>query len=274
MVVEYKTVRLLIWKTVLKDLLYANGSLIQRRAYQAVRDRGGLAEPKLVVKRALRLSGKAPDFSPSVCDAILGRDKAFKRVNGNWYIKPVLECNKPISECEFTVLDFEATGGKPPDDKITEVAMARLKGGKVVEEFSTLINPERRIPPYVVKLIGITNKMVAKEPCIDDVIRDVLDFMRGSLLVVHNASGDLPFLDYECARLFNGVLGLPVFDTQHFAQKFIPDVGGLGLERIAAHFDVELTDRHRAMGDVRTTCRILACFLKRVSERLPCDVFT
>ena len=97
--------------------------------------------------------------------------------------------------------------------------------------------------------------------------------MRGSLLVVHNASGDLPFLDYECSRLFGGILGLPVFDTQHFAQKFIPDIGGLGLERIASHFGVEPTDRHRAMGDVRTTCGILGCFLEQVGDRLPRDVF-
>jgi DNA polymerase III epsilon subunit family exonuclease len=258
---------------VLDELLYSSGSLIMRRAYQAVRDRGGLASPKLVAKRALRLSGKAPDFSPAICEAILGRDPAFHRLNGHWYIKPLIECKKPISECEFTVLDFEATGGKPPDDKITEVAMVRFKSGKVVDEFSTLVNPGRQIPHYVVKLIGITDRMVGGCPSIEDIIGGMLEFMRGSLLVVHNASGDLPFLDYECIRLFGGIVGLPVFDTQHMARKFIPDIGGLGLERIATHFGVELTDRHRAMGDVRTTCRILECFLDAVGTRLPHEVF-
>jgi DNA polymerase III alpha subunit (gram-positive type) len=101
----------------------------------------------------------------------------------------------------------------------------------------------------------------------------MLEFMRGSLLVVHNASGDLPFLDYECKRLFGGILSLPVFDTQHLARKFIPDIGGLGLERIAAHFGVELTDRHRAMGDVRTTCGILEGFMEQLGDKLPHEVF-
>lgn len=260
-------------KAVLNDLLYSGESLIGRRAYQAVRDRGGIADPKRVVKRALRLSGKAPDFSPAICDAILGRDQAFRRVNGHWYIKPLLNCHKSFAESELTVLDFEATGGKPPDDKITEVAMVRLRGGKIIEEYSALVNPGRPIPPYVVRLIGITDKMVANEPLIDDIIEHIIDLMRGSLLVVHNASGDLPFLDYECIRLFGGILGLPVFDTQHLAQKLIPGIGGLGLERIADHFGVELTDRHRAMGDVRTTCGILDRFMEKIGDRLPQDVF-
>ncbi len=258
---------------VLNDLLYSGQSLIQRRAYQAARDRGGLADPRRVVKRALRLSGKAPDFSPVICEALLARDSAFKRVNGNWYIKPLLECDRPVAECEFTILDFEATGGKPPDDKITEVAMVRMKGGEIVDEFSTLVNPGRQIPPYVVRLIGITDQMVEGEPYIEDIIETILEFMRGSLLVVHNASGDLPFLDYECVRLYGGILSLPVFDTQHLAQKFIPDLGGLGLERIADHFGVELTDRHRAMGDVRTTFGILGRFFDTIKGKLPRDVF-
>jgi DNA polymerase III epsilon subunit family exonuclease len=258
---------------VLNDLLYSGDSLIQRRAYQAVRDRGGLAEPKLVVKRALRLSGKAPDFSPVICEAILARNPVFRLANGNWYIKPLLECHRPFGECEFTVLDFEATGGKPPDDKITEVAMIRLKKGKVVDEYSALVNPERQIPPYVVKLIGITDRMVEEMLRIEDILPDILDFMRGSFMVVHNASGDLPFLDYECLNLYGGVVGLPVFDTQHLAQHFIPDIGGLGLERISDYFGIELTDRHRAVGDAVTTSRILGKFIESVGDRLPRDIF-
>lgn len=238
-----------------------------------MRDRGGLADAKLVVKKALRLSGKAPDFSPAVCEAILSRDPAFRLVNAHWYIKKLLDCDKPLRECEFTVLDFEATGGKPPDDKITEVAMFRLKDGHVVDEYSTMVNPGRRIPRYVVRLIGITDRMVANEPCIEDILPEIIEFMKGSLLVVHNASGDLPFLDHECLNLYGGILGIPVFDTQHFIQHFIPELGGLGLERIANHFSIKVTDRHRASGDALITCHIFSRFLEDVGDRFPRDVF-
>ena len=262
-----------IGKVVLEDITYSGDSLILRRAYQAVRDRGGLADPKFVVKRALRLSGKAPEFSPAICEAIHARDPAFRAVNGHWYIKRLLDCKKIFRECEFTVLDFEATGGKPPDDKITEVALFRWKEGVVVDEYSTLVNPERRIPRYVVRLIGITDQMVSGEPAIEDVLPGILKFMRGSMLVVHNASGDLPFLDHECLNLYGGVLGIPVFDTQHFVQHFIPEVGGLGLERIAKHFGVKVTDRHRAAGDALTTLRILEKFMENTGDKLPKDIF-
>ncbi len=248
--------------------------MILRRAYQAVRDRGGIAEAKLVVKRALRLSGKSPEFSPAICDAILSRNHVFRRIDGHWYIDSILECDKPFSECEFTVLDFEATGGKPPDDRITEVAMFRVKKGQVLEEYSTLVNPGRKIPPYVVKLIGITNKMVKGYPQIEDVLPKILEFMRGSYLVVHNASGDLPFLDEACLSVYGGVIGVIVFDTQHLTQQFLPELGGLGLERIANHFEIEVTDRHRAAGDALTTFRILEKFIETAGDRLPRDVYT
>jgi DNA polymerase-3 subunit epsilon len=266
-------VKLIDMDAVLNDLIYSGDSLIIRRAFQAVRDRGGLADPKLVVKKALRLSGKAPEFSPAVSEAILSRDPVFRGVNGHWYLKTLLDWNKPLRECEFTVLDFEATGGKPPDDKITEVASFRLKNGEVVDEYSTLVNPGRKIPRYVVKLIGITDKMVAGERGIEEILPEILDFMRGSFLVVHNASGDLPFLDHECLNLYGGILSIPVFDTQHFTQHFLPELGGLGLERIANHFGIKVTDRHRAAGDALTTCHIFARFLEDVGDCLPRDVF-
>ena len=106
----------------------------------------------------------------------------------------------PLAEVTFVVVDLETTGGSPNDGAITEIGAVKVRGGQVLGEFQTLVDPGREIPPYISELTGITSMMVAAAPRIDSVLPAFLEFARGTVLVAHNAPFDLGFLRAACAE--------------------------------------------------------------------------
>src|SRR6266508_2600020 len=100
----------------------------------------------------------------------------------------------PVVDIEFTVLDLETTGGSPATDQITEVGVIKVCGGEVTGTFHTLVNPRMTIPPMITALTGITNAMVANQEPIEVVLPCLLEFLGDAVLVAHNASFDVRFL--------------------------------------------------------------------------------
>src|SRR5688572_24357150 len=103
----------------------------------------------------------------------------------------------PLERAEFTVLDLETTGGAPPEHRITEIAAYRIADGRVVDEFVTLVDPERPIPSFITKLTGISKKMVKGSPPSRDVLPGLIEFMGDSVLVAHHSKFDRGFLEHE-----------------------------------------------------------------------------
>ncbi|MDT4997378.1 MAG: polymerase subunit epsilon, partial [Pseudonocardiales bacterium] len=100
------------------------------------------------------------------------------------------ELDEPLRDTSFTVVDLETTGGSTASDGITEIGAVRVRGGDVLGEFQTLVNPGTPIAPFVSVLTGITEAMVAPAPPIAAVLPAFLEFARGSVLVAHNAPFD------------------------------------------------------------------------------------
>ena len=113
------------------------------------------------------------------------------------------ELGTPLADVTFVVVDLETTGGSPKDSAITEIGAVKVRGGVVLGEFQTLVDPGREIPPYISVLTGITSMMVAAAPRIGAVLPAFLEFARGAVLVAHNAPFDLGFLKAACAE--NGI---------------------------------------------------------------------
>jgi DNA polymerase III epsilon subunit family exonuclease len=105
----------------------------------------------------------------------------------------------------FTVVDLETTGLKPGAAGITEIAAIRVEGGRFVEEFHTLLNPGRRIPPMITQLTGISDDMVRNQPRIDDIFYN-FNFSDRPFLVAHNADFDVNFLNFDAQRLLSSPL--------------------------------------------------------------------
>lgn len=176
------------------------------------------------------------------------------------------ELGTPLSEVTFVVVDLETTGGSPSGAHITEVGAVRIRGGEVIAEFQTLVNPAEPIPAFISVLTGITNSMVADSPRIDSVFPAFLEFARDSVLVAHNAPFDISFL--KAAAIVTGRSWPPfhVVDTAHLARQLVSkdEAANRKLGTLARLFGAATTPDHRALHDARATVDVLHGLLSRV----------
>ena len=174
----------------------------------------------------------------------------------------------PLSEVTFMVVDLETTGGAPADAGITEIGAVKVRGGAVVGEFQTLVNPGEPIPPFVASLTGITDALVATAPSLAGVLPAFLEFARGSVLVAHNAPYDVGFLKGACARLGQPWPDPPVVDTARLARVALhrDEVRNCKLSTLAVHFRATVSPTHRAFDDARATADVLHGLIERAGD--------
>lgn len=172
-----------------------------------------------------------------------------------------------LSEVTFVVVDLETTGGGD-DAKITEIGAVKVRGGQVLGEFQTLVNPQDHIPALIAVLTGITNQLVADAPIIRQALPPFLEFARGSVLVAHNAGFDIGFLKRNCAQLDLAWPAPAVIDTVALARQVLlrDEVPNCKLSTLAAHFRAETTPNHRALSDARATVSVLHGLIERVGN--------
>jgi len=150
----------------------------------------------------------------------------------------------------LVLLDVETTGAHPAYDRITEVGLVEVDRGRVLGEWSTLLNPGVSIPPAIQSLTGITNDMVALAPSFDEVARELYRRLEGRLLVAHNARFDYGFLRNEFQRV-----GLRytsrVLCTVKLSRKLYPHEARHNLDALMTRHGIACEQRHRALGDAR-----------------------
>jgi DNA polymerase-3 subunit epsilon len=168
----------------------------------------------------------------------------------------------------FVVVDLETTGGSPQDSAITEVGAVKVRGGEVLGEFQTLVNPHLPIPAFIQTLTGITTAMVAQAPPIESALPAFLEFAQGAVLVAHNAGFDIGFLKAATAAQGLGWPGFPVLDTVHLARQLVTrdEARNHKLSSLAALFGSPTTPDHRALHDARATVHVLHGLLERVGN--------
>jgi len=172
-----------------------------------------------------------------------------------------------LSDVTFCVVDLETTGGAETD-MITEVGAVKVRGGQVLGEFQTLVNPRSHIPPLIAVLTGITNTMVAGAPALAEVLPAFLAFAEGTVVVAHNAPFDLGFLRRACASLDYPSPRWPVLDTATLARQILlrDEVRNCKLATLAAHFRTTVTPNHRALTDAQATVDVLHGLMERVGN--------
>jgi DNA polymerase III subunit epsilon len=176
------------------------------------------------------------------------------------------ELGTPLADVTFVVVDLETTGGSPKDSAITEIGAVKIRGGVVLGEFQTLVDPGHEIPPYISVLTGITSMMVAAAPRIGAVLPGFLEFARGTVLVAHNAPFDLGFLKAACAE--NG-LAWPAtasVDTAVLARRLLTrdEVPNCKLATLAPYFSATTSPTHRALDDAKATVDVLHGLFERL----------
>ena len=173
-----------------------------------------------------------------------------------------------LSTVTFVVVDLETTGGSPAECGITEIGAVKVRGGEVVGEFQTLVNPGSPIPAFISVLTGITDAMVAGAPRIETAFPAFLEFARGSVLVAHNAGFDISFLKAAARRTDTDWPAFAVLDTVHLARQVIrrDEVPNHRLSSLARLFRSTTAPDHRALHDARATVDVLHGLLERVGS--------
>lgn len=174
----------------------------------------------------------------------------------------------PLSEVTFVVVDLETTGGSAQECAITEIGAVKVRGGVVLGEFQTLVNPGEPIPAVIAVLTGITDAMVAGAPRIGAVLPSFLDFAQDCVLVAHNAPFDIGFLRAAAQRLDLPWPGPQVIDTVRLARQLIgrDEVPNHKLSSLAVLFGAAQTPDHRALHDARATVDVLHGLIARVGN--------
>ena len=165
----------------------------------------------------------------------------------------------------YVVVDVETTGGRPPNDRVTEIGAVKIQHGRIIDEWQSLINPQRRIPQFITQLTGITNGMVADAPAFAEIADDFAAFMGTAIFVAHNVNFDHGFIASEYRRLERR-FHYPKLCTVTSMRRYYPGLAAYGLAPLSRHFNIELTDHHRALADARAAAHLLNLVNER---RLP-----
>ena len=166
----------------------------------------------------------------------------------------------------YAILDIETTGGKYNEEGITEIAIYRFDGHKVVDQFISLVNPEIPIQPFVVGLTGINNEMLRNAPKFFEVAKRIVEITSDCILVAHNAKFDYRILSTEFGRL-GFEYERESLCTVELAQKLMPGQPSYSLGKLARALGIAVSDRHRANGDAQATVKLFKMLLAKDSSK-------
>ncbi|MDR2973489.1 MAG: DEDD exonuclease domain-containing protein [Propionibacteriaceae bacterium] len=178
------------------------------------------------------------------------------------------ELDVSLREVTFCVIDLETTG-MANDSRITEIGAVKVRGGEVLGEFQTLINPGVSIPDFITKLTGISDATVVSAPYLRQVFASLVEFCRDCVMVAHNARFDMGFILRAAAALGYDWPSLTVVDTVGLARRVIPrhEVVNYRLGTLAEYFSTTVDPSHRALDDARATVDVLYGLLERVGNQ-------
>ncbi|MSR36901.1 MAG: hypothetical protein EXR95_09745 [Gemmatimonadetes bacterium] len=236
------------------------GSLVQRAAARL------LAGPVHTVELARDILGLTghPGAAAQAIFTLLGRDERF-HVDGQgmWRLPDTRRLPGPsLAETTFAVVDVETTGGSfDQGHKIMDIAVVEVRGGAVVNEWRTLVNPGRPIAFFVQDLTGIRNDMVVEAPHFEHVAAEVQRRLEGRVFVAHNVAFDWRFVSTELVEALGSVPDVPRLCTVKLVRCLLPKLKRRNLDAVTAHFGLHVHERHRAYGDALATARVLVRLL-------------
>ena len=237
-------------------------STLVERVLQVLRF--GPAAPTMLCREVVGLPGAADAVCDRVAIALLGADPRVRRLpDGRWGLVPEAQGSPLLEDCAFAVVDVETTGMRATgNDRITEIAIVVVHGGRREVVFDSLVNPGRPIPPAVCAITNITNEMVKDAPPFALVADQVLAALAGRIFVAHNARFDWGFVAAELRRARDLALDGPRLCTVRLARRLVRGVASCGLDSLQHWFGLENLARHRAAGDALVTAELLARLLR------------
>ncbi|WP_297436816.1 PolC-type DNA polymerase III [uncultured Clostridium sp.] len=168
---------------------------------------------------------------------------------------------------EFVIFDLETTGFSSKNDKIIEIGAVKIKGGEIIDRYSSFVQPERNLPAIIVELTGITDEMLKGARLIEEVLPEFMEFAGDATMVAHNAPFDVGFVKKNLRDLgkeFNN----QVLDTVPLARFLYPELKKVKLNIVAKYLGIVLDSHHRAVDDAKATCDILLVCFEKLKEEM------
>lgn len=177
--------------------------------------------------------------------------------------------NRLILGHMYAIIDIETTGGSPVSEKVTEIAIYIHDGKNIIDEYSTLINPERKIPYHITQLTGISNSMVADAPKFYEVARKIVELTENMIFVAHNVTFDYSFIVQEFKQL-GYEFKRNKLCTVNLGRKYLPGYRSYSLGTLCKELGIKIEGRHRAAGDALATVKLFELILQKTnSEQNP-----
>ena len=182
-------------------------------------------------------------------------------------VKDIVENSKNQSlSDDYVVFDLETTGFSPIVNKIIEIGAVKVVDGKIVDRFSTFVNPQVPIPFHIENLTSISDDMVMGTPTIEEILPKFLTFCEGCVMVAHNADFDMGFIKHNCE--LQGIdYDFTIADTVALARMLLPNLNRFKLDTVAKAVNVPLGNHHRAVDDAACTADIFVKFIEMLKER-------
>ena len=247
--------------------LVSDSTLVQE-TLDLLRISGGRANALHIVDVVFKVSHIDEELAGLLIGDLVKDDRRFKVIDGQTIELQVDDCeSRVLRDVDFVVVDIEATGAKMPPNRIIELGAYRIRGGKIVDNFITLVNPEISIPRFVISLTGITNEMVKQAPLFAEVAPRWLEFVEDAVLIAHNAPFDTNFLNHEISRVYPGNRMVnPHLCTVTLSRRAVPGLANYRLDTVADHFSIPIFERHRAGSDALATAEVFLRILERLDE--------
>ncbi|MBU0628602.1 MAG: 3'-5' exonuclease [Nanoarchaeota archaeon] len=167
----------------------------------------------------------------------------------------------------FTVIDIETTGLSKHYHKITEIAAAKVRNNKITKTYHTLVNPKVKIPSFITRLTGIDNEMVKEAPTINKALPSFVEFLGEDVFVAHNATFDFGFIEHNLKVHNSYRLDNSRLCTRKLANRLFPELSRKRLSDLCEFMNINNSDEHRALSDVKATAKIFANMLKLMKNR-------
>ena len=252
---------------------------IELHCHTKMSDMDGVSDVKDIVKRAMKWGHKAiaitdhgdvqafPDANHTVPS-----DSDFKVIYGvEAYLVDdlkgmVTDSQNQDLDADYVVFDLETTGFSPETNRIIEIGAVKVQNGKIVDKFSTFVNPQVPIPFRIEQLTSINDSMVIDAPVIADILPEFMKFCEGCVMVAHNADFDMSFIKKNCQRL-----DIPckptIVDTVALARVLLPNLNRFKLDTVAKALGVSMENHHRAVDDAGCTAEIFVKFIEMLRDR-------
>jgi DNA polymerase III epsilon subunit family exonuclease len=237
--------------------LISDSPLVQE-TFEFIVESGGRATFTEITESIFHLANATPELAASLVSDLVQNDPRFIESDQYLTVRANEVETQSLREIEFVVIDVEAIAGKSRPTRIIEIGACRIVGGRIVDEFESLANPELSLPPFISALTGINEEMLASAPQFSEIAEQWLSFAGDAVLAAHNSIFDVTLLNQEIARVFPGYrMRNSEICTVQLAKRVLPNLEKHHLDALAEHFGFQVRERHRAAGDARATARIL-----------------